>query len=359
MTATGGAERPASIPDGAPLAILHDHLDGGLRVETVIDLADACGHVLPTTDPTELGRWFHQGESGSLEQYLAAFTHTLAVMQTAAAVERIAFESVEDHARDGVVYAELRFDPGLSTRRGLDRREVIEAALAGMDRAYQVTGLRTHLIVTALRHGADSLEAASAAVRFAGAGVVGFDLAGPERGYPPDAHLPAIRAAHDAGLGITLHAGEGDGPESIWRALARCGAQRIGHGVHIADSTDFTPGGSISRLDRLAHRVRDQRIPLEVAVTSNLHTGAFASGHPFGALYAAGFNVSINTDNRLMSGVSARSEYDTVARTFGLTASDLGRITVAAIEAGFGPWPDRRRIIDTMVVPAYGLSRTG
>lgn len=359
MSARGGGDSPTSIPDGAPLAVLHDHLDGGLRVGTVIELADACGHALPTNDPTELGRWFHQGDSGSLEQYLAAFTHTLAVMQTAEAVERIAYESVEDHARDGVVYAELRFDPGLSTRRGLDRCEVIEAALAGMDRAYRATGLRTHLIVTALRHQDDSMDAASAAVRFAGAGVVGFDLAGPERGHPPDAHLPAIRAAQDAGLGITLHAGEGDGPESIWRALARCGAQRIGHGVHIADATDFTPGGSITRLDRLAQRVRDHRIPLEVAVTSNLHTGAFASGHPFGALHAAGFNVSINTDNRLMSGVSARSEYETVARMFGLEPSALGRITVAAIEAGFGPWPDRRRIIDTVVAPAYGLIPTG
>lgn len=338
----------------SPTAVLHDHLDGGLRVETVLELAEATGHRLPATDPDALGAWFDQGSSGSLERYLEAFVHTVGVMQTADAIERVAFEAVEDHARDGVVYAEVRFDPGLCTAGGLDRFDVVEAALAGLDRAARETGLRAYLIVTALRNLRDSEEAARAAVRFAGRGVVGFDLAGPERGHPPDVHLPAIRAARAAGLGITLHAGEGDGPHSIWRALTICGADRIGHGVHIADATDFD-GSTIRSLDRFATRVRDLRVPLEVAVTSNLHTDTYRDGHPLGALYRAGFNVSVNTDNRLMSGVTVSGEYEAAASAFGLSREDLGAMTVAAIEAGFGPWSDRRRLIDDVVRPGWGL----
>jgi adenosine deaminase len=341
--------------DGLPKAVLHDHLDGGLRVETVIELADACGHRLPSTDPGELADWFDRGASGTLERYLAAFTHTVAVMQTPEGLERIAFEAVEDHASDGVVYAEIRFDPGLCTRGSMDRVDVIEAVLAGFDRAERATGLRAFLIVTALRHLDDSRDAARAAVRFAGDGVVGFDIAGPERGHPPDVHLPAIRIARDAGLGITIHAGEGDGPHSIWRALARCDADRIGHGVHVADCTDFD-GTTIGALDPFAARVRDLRVPLEVSVSSNLDTGTYADGHPLGALYRAGFNVSINTDNRLMSGVTVSSEYALAMQRFGLTVGELGDITVRAIEAGFGPWPLRRRVIDEVVRPAWGMT---
>lgn len=340
-----------------PTAVLHDHLDGGVRVETVIELADAVGHRLPAASHEEIAAWFYQGSSDSLEAYLDAFTHTIAVMQTAEAIERVAFESVEDHARDGVVYAELRFDPSLCTARGLDRVTVLEAALAGIDRGARHTGLRAHLIVTALRNRPGSDETAAAAVRFAEEGVVGFDLAGPERGYPPDDHLPAIRAAREAGLGITLHAGEGDGPHSMWRAIAICGADRIGHGVRIAEVTDFD-GQRIGELDRFAERVRDLRIPLEISVTSNRHTGAYTDAHPLGALYRAGFNVSINTDNRLMSDVTVSGEYADAAARFGFTDADLGQVTIAAIEAGFGPWPHRKHLIDDVVKPAYGLGPT-
>jgi adenosine deaminase len=347
----------STIPRGLPVAVLHDHLDGGLRVGTLIELADDCGHRLPASDPTRLAEWFDGAASGSLEDYLDTFAHTVAVMQTPEGLERIAYEAVEDHAADGVVYAEIRFDPGLCTRGSMDRDGVIEAALAGFARAERTTGLRAHLVVTALRHLADSEDAARAAARFAGGGVVGFDIAGPERGHPPDAHLPAIRIARDAGLGITVHAGEGDGPHSIWRALARCGADRIGHGVHIADCTDFD-GVAISALDRFAERVRDLRVPLEVAVSSNVDTGNFAAAHPLGALHRAGFNVSINTDNRLMSGVTVSGEYGLAMESFGFTTQDLRDITVRAIEAGFGPWPQRRRLIEDVVVPAYEMAST-
>lgn len=339
---------------GLPKAVLHDHLDGALRVETVLELADEVGHLLPATDVDGLRRWFHQGESGSLERYLASFEHTIAVMQTADGVRRVAYEAAVDLAADGAVYAEVRFDPGLSTRRGLDRFDVLEAALDGLDAAAAETGLRCGLIVTALRHGSDSEDAAEAAIRFRTSGVVGFDLAGPEAGYPPDRHLPAIGMARRAGLGITIHAGEGDGPHSIWRAVALCGAQRIGHGARIAEDTDFD-GVRITRLGDVARRIRDHRIPLEIAVTSNVHTGMVRSPqvHPLGALHRAGFTVSINTDNRLMSGVTLADEYELAATAFGLTRADLRTMTVRAIEGGFGDWEERRRIIATVVEPAY------
>ncbi len=345
---------PAAPP--RPLVVLHDHLDGGLRPETALELADACGHVLPATDVASLRAWFHQGRSGSLERYLEAFVHTVGVMQTADAVERVAYEAATDLAADGVVYAEVRFDPGLCTVGDLDRFDVVEAALAGLSRARRDTDLAVYLVVSGLRHLGDTMEAARAAVRFREEGVVGFDIAGPEAGFPPDDHLPAIRTAADAGLGITLHAGEGAGPHSMWSALARCGAQRIGHGVRIIDDTDFD-GRAIHDLGRFATRVRDQRIPLEVAVTSNIHTATFDSAavHPFGALLAAGFNVSLNTDNRLMSDVTVSSEYELAREAFGLHEADLGIITVRALEAGFGPWPERRRIIEDVVRPAYGI----
>lgn len=339
-----------------PKAVLHDHLDGGLRVATVMDLADAAGHSLPETDEVKLARWFHQGQSGSLEQYLQAFEETIAVMQTPEAIERVASEAVDDLAADGVVYAEIRFDPGLFTRDGLSREDVIEATLSGFASASADRDIAVYGIVCALRHLGDSELAAEAAIRFHGDGVVAFDLAGPEAGFPPDLHLAAIRKIQTAGLGLTLHAGEGDGPHSVWRALALCGAQRIGHGVHLADDTDFD-GDRISKLGGVAERARDQQVPLEVAVTSNLHTGGYseATTHPLGALYRAGFNVSINTDNRLMSDVSVASEHALAKEAFGFSDSDLGVMTENAVRAGFGPWPERKRIIEQVVRPAYGL----
>lgn len=337
-----------------PKVVLHDHLDGGLRIDTIIELADAIGHRLPTSDSSELAAWFDQSSSESLEDYLGAFVHTTAVMQTQDAVERVAYEALSDLADDGVVYAELRFDPGLCTTGGLSRFDVVESALAGCARASTESGVPFGLIVSALRNRDDAELAADAAIRFKDQGVVAFDLAGPEAGFPPDAHLGAIRRFHQAGLGVTLHAGEGDGPHSIWRALALCHAHRIGHGVRIVEDTQVVDG-SIRRLGAFARRVRDQRIPLEVAITSNVDTGIVPTvdTHPFGALYRAGFNVTINTDNRLMSHTTMSREF-ACATDLGLSTRDLREVTIAALEAGFGPWPVRRRIIDEIVRPAYG-----
>jgi len=340
-----------------PKAVLHEHLDGGLRVSTILEIADEEGYgELPAHDEEGLRHWFFQGRSGSLERYLEAFRHTVAVMQTSDAVSRIAYEAAQDLARDGVVYAEVRFDPGLCTQRGLTREDVIEATLDGLARASRDTGIEISMIVSALRHQTDSVEVVKAAVPFIGNGVVGFDLAGPEKGFPPDDHLEACLVAREHGLGLTLHAGEADGAHSVWRALVLCGAQRIGHGVHVADDTDFD-GARIDVLGAFARRVRDHRVPLEIAITSNIHTASYpdAPSHPFGALLEQGFNVSINTDNRLMSGVSVSDEYFLAASTFGMDTATIGKVTVDAIEAGFGDWSKRRALIEDVVKPAYGL----
>lgn len=334
----------------APKAVLHDHLDGGLRPSTILELADEqCYTGLPEDEPDALAAWFYQGDAGSLESYLRAFDQTVAVLQTEAAISRAAFEAGIDLARDGVVYAEVRHGPSLSTRRGLTREAVLEAMIDGFDRARRDTGIVIYGIATALRHETDSADVARAAVRYSNRGVVAFDLAGPESGFPPDSHLEACKIATEGGLGLTLHAGESDGPHSMWRALALCGAQRIGHGVHVVDDAEERDG-ELTELGAFARRVRDHRIPLEVAITSNLDTGpwATAADHPFGALYRAGFNVSINTDNRLMSATSMTREYTLAAETFGLSDQDLRGITVRAIEAGFGDWDVRREIIEAI-----------
>lgn len=330
-----------------PKAVLHDHLDGGLRPETILELADEHGYTgLPASDADGLAKWFHQGESGSLEAYLKAFEETISVMQTESAISRVAYEAGVDLQADGVVYAELRCGPSLLMRRGLSREAVLEAMLDGFERAQRDSGIAIYAIATALRQESDSVDVARAASRYVGRGVVAFDLAGPEMGFSPDVHLEACRISRETGLGLTLHAGESDGPNSMWRALALCGAQRIGHGVHVVQDADLEHG-TLSNLGSFARRVRDHRIPLEVAITSNLHTGSWEtpSEHPFGALHAAGFNVSINTDNRLMSGVSLSDEYALAATTYGLSANDLNEITVRAIEAGFGDWTVRSRLI--------------
>ncbi len=338
-----------------PKAVIHDHLDGGVRVETILELAEAQGYTgLPATDVAELADWFDQGRSGSLERYLEAFDHTVAVMSSEESIQRIAYETGMDLAADGVVYAEVRFGPSLHTIHGLTREAAIEAVLDGFAAAQRETGMVLYAIASALRQEADSEEVVRAAIPYLNRGLVGFDLAGPEAGFPADDHLAACRLAREAGLGLTIHAGEADSAASIWRAVARCGATRVGHGVRIADETDFD-GNTITSLAPLARRIRDHRIPLEVSITSNLDTSAFPSvdEHPFGALYRSGFTVTINTDNRLMSRVSLSDEYELAATTFDLGASDLAEITVNALEAGFGDWPERRRLIDEVVRPAY------
>ena len=328
-----------------PKVELHNHLDGGLRAQTVIELADAIGYTeLPTTDLAALEDWFDQGDSGSLEAYLESFDHTIAVMQTAGAIERVAYEAGVDLAADGVVYAEIRFAPWLNTRKGLAREDVLEAALNGLRRATGDTGIELRLIVDAMRNQDHSLDDARAAIRFAGQGVVAFDLAGPEIGFPPDDHLAACRLVAEYGLALTIHAGEAAGPDSIHRALARCGAQRIGHGIRIVDDITVA-GGEAVEFGRVASVVRDRQIPLEVCPHSNLHTlGLSPAQHPIGLLYRSGFNVTLNTDNRLMSRVSLTDEFAFVVEHHGFLEQDLERVTIAALDGAFVDQATRHRL---------------
>ncbi|HSF85614.1 MAG TPA: adenosine deaminase [Acidimicrobiia bacterium] len=338
-----------------PKAVLHDHLDGGLRVGTILELADAAGYTgLPAATEDGLAEWFHQGESGSLVEYLAAFDQAVAVMQTPEALSRIAYECLLDHAAENVVYAEIRFAPALHTRAGLSLEAIIEAVIDGMHRARRETGVAFGVLIDALRHQGPADAVVRAAIPFLHTGVVGFDLSGPEAGHPPDEHLAECRLARESGLGLTLHAGEAAGPESIWRAYGRCHAQRIGHGVRIVEDT-IRREGEIVACGELARTIRDHRVLLEVCPTSNLHTGIAPSPeeHPLGALYRAGFNLSISTDNRLMSDVTMTDEYFLAVVHHGFNAADLAAVTVNALEAGFGDWPERRRLRDEVVIPAY------
>ncbi len=314
----------------APKVLLHDHLDGGLRPGTVLELARAIGHDLPADDVEGLADWFHQADRGAdLPRYLEAFGHTVAVMQTSEAIERVARECAEDLDLDGVVYAEVRFAPELSTAGGLQIGEVLEAIAAGFAAGPATITMRT--LVCAMRQEDRSEEAFEAAAAARHLGVVGIDLAGPEAGFPASRHARAIERAREAGLHVTLHAGEADGPASIADALDQ-GAERLGHGVQIVDdiASDGTPGP-------VASRVLAGAIPLELCPTSNVHTGLADSvaDHPFDRLRRSGFAVTLNTDNRLMSGVSASSEAGAVVASFGYDLDDLQSLTRTAIDAAF------------------------
>src|ERR687896_2073272 len=271
----------------APKVLLHDHLDGGLRPRTVIDLAAHAGYrELPTTDPDELARWFTLGaDRKALELYLEGFRHTVAVMQTRDAIERVAAECVEDLAADGGGYAEIRMAPELLTDGGLTLEESTEAMLAGLRHGAEGRPITVGLIITAMRQAAKSVEIAELAVRHRDEGVVGFDIAGPEAGYPPSRHLDAFQLIARENFHNTIHAGEGFGLPSIWEALQICGAERLGHGVRIVDDISVRDDGRVA-LGRLAALVRDKRVPLELCPTSNVHTGAAASieEHPIDLL---------------------------------------------------------------------------
>jgi adenosine deaminase len=339
----------------APKALLHDHLDGGLRPATVLELADRIGHPLPATDPAALGAWFvDAANSGSLERYLQTFAHTVAVMQTEQSLYRVAFECAQDLAADGVVYAEVRYAPEQHLEAGLSLDQVVEAVDAGFvagcaDAAAAGRPIRIGTLLTAMRHAARSHEIAELVVRYRDAGVVGFDIAGAEAGYPPTRHLDAFEYLQRENAHFTIHAGEAFGLPSIWQAIQWCGADRLGHGVRIVD--DIT--GSV--LGRLASYVRDKRIPLELCPSSNVQTGAAPSigEHPIGLLRDLRFRVTVNTDNRLMSGTSMSREMALLVDAFGYGWSELQWFTVNAMKSAFIPFDERLSIINEVIKPAY------
>jgi adenosine deaminase len=354
-----GAPRPAvdlATIRRAPKVLLHDHLDGGLRPRSVIELAAEAGYrELPTTDPDELARWFTLGaDRKSLELYLEGFRHTLAVMQSRDAIERVAAECVEDLAADGVVYAEIRMAPELLTDGGLTLDEATQAMLTGLRRGAEGRPITVGLLITAMRQAAKSVEIAELAVRHRDEGVVGFDIAGPEAGYPPTRHLDAFHLIARENFHFTIHAGEGFGLPSIWEALQWCGAERLGHGVRIVDDIVVRPDGRVA-LGRLAAYVRDRRVPLEMCPTSNVHTGAAPSiaEHPIDLLRRLRFRVTVNTDNRLMSGITLSSEFATLASTFGIGLDDMEWLTLNAMKSAFWPFDGRLRIINEQIKPGF------
>jgi adenosine deaminase len=344
----------------APKVLLHDHLDGGLRPRTVIELAAESGYRdLPTTDPDALEEWFFQGKpDSSLELYLEAFAHTVGVMQTPEALERVAAECAEDLAADGIVYAEVRFAPELHLQQGLSLDEVVNAVLAGLRRGAEGRDITMGLLLCAMRQAARSVEIAELAIRHRDNGVLGFDMAGPEAGYPPTRYLDAFQLITHENFHFTLHAGEAFGLPSIWEALQWCGAERLGHGVRIVDDITIQPDGHV-KLGRLAAYIRDTRVPIEMCPTSNVHTGAVRSieDHPIDLLRRLRFRVTVNTDNRLMSGISLTDEFAALARTFGIGLDDMEWLTLNAIKSAFLPFDGRIRIINEQVKPGYARLR--
>jgi adenosine deaminase len=355
------AALPEDVVRRAPKALLHDHLDGGLRPTTIIDLAAQSGYdALPSSDPAELERWFvESADSGSLERYLETFAHTVGVMQTREALARVASECAQDLAADGCVYAEVRFAPELHVTQGLARTEVVEAVLDGFREGEALAAaaghpIRVRALLTAMRTAARSREIAELVVQYRDAGVVGFDIAGAEAGFPPTRHLDAFEYLRRENAHFTIHAGEAFGLPSIWEAIQWCGADRLGHGVRIVD--DITTGDDgIPVLGGLAAYVRDCRIPLEMCPSSNIQTGAADSvaAHPITMLKELRFRVTVNTDNRLMSGTSMSREMQLLVDEAGWTLADLRWATSNAMKSAFLPFDERLEIIESVVKPGY------
>ncbi|OIV38564.1 adenosine deaminase [Mangrovactinospora gilvigrisea] len=355
----------------APKVLLHDHLDGGLRPSTIVELAAEQGYrgLPPGTagDPGALGAWFREAaDSGSLERYLETFAHTVAVMQTRDGLARVACDAAEDLAADGVVYAEVRYAPEQHLEQGLTLDEVVGAVNEGFregERRARAAGsrIRVGTLLTAMRHAARSLEIAELANRHRDDGVVGFDIAGAEAGHPPTRHLDAFEYLKRENNHFTIHAGEAFGLPSIWQALQWCGADRLGHGVRIIDDIKVTEGreggaaGEGAELGRLAAYVRDKRIPLEMCPTSNLQTGAASSyaAHPIGLLRRLLFRVTVNTDNRLMSGTSMSREFAHLVDAFGYGLDDMQWFTVNAMKSAFIPFGERLAMINDVIKPGY------
>src|SRR5246500_2533320 len=344
-----------------PKVLLHEHLDGVLRPQTVIDLAKETKYTeLPTSDPEALGQWFHQGANkGSLAKYLEGFAHTIAVMQTEEALERVAYEQAEDLSQDGVIYFETRFAPIFHTRKGLTHQQVVAAVLKGLERGRKDFGVSSGLIICAMRNLDVSLEMAELAVDFRGRGVVGFDLAGEEGGYPPKKHVDAFHYIQRENFNITIHAGEGFGKESIWQAIQYCGAHRIGHGTRLIDDIAVADGKAV-KLGDLAQYVLDKRIPLEICLISNVHTGAARSlsDHPFKIFFQEKFRVTLNTDNRLMSDTTMSKEFEAARDAFGLSIEDFEKITINAMKSAFLPYHQRCDFIYSVIKPGYAKVRS-
>lgn len=344
-----------------PKVLLHDHLDGGLRPQTIIDLATELKYKkLPTKDPGELGKWFHRGANkGNLVEYLQGFEHTCAVMQTKDGLEQVAYEMMEDMKNDGVVYVETRFAPVYHRTMGLYYEDSVNAVLSGLEKGKRDFGVGYGLILCGMRNMKDTLDIAELAVNFRNEGVVGFDLAGEEGGYPPKKHIDAFQHIQRANFNITIHAGEAFGKDSIWQAIQWCGAHRIGHATRLLEDIVLDSDGNVLSFGELAQYVLDKRIPLEICLLSNVHTGAVdkIENHPFGILYKEKFRVTLNTDDRLMSDTTMTKEFLTAIQYFNLNFEDFEKITINAMKSAFIPYKERLHYIYDVIKPGYQKMR--
>ncbi|MEN5075175.1 adenosine deaminase [Isoptericola cucumis] len=356
------------IPD-LPKVLLHDHLDGGLRPQTVLELADEVGHEVPARDADALGAWFVEAaDSGSLVRYLETFDHTIAVMQTPEALARVAREAVLDLAADGVVYAEQRWAPEQHLQRGLALEATVEAVQSGIDEGIREAAARGQTIrvgqlVTAMRHTDRWQEIAELAVAHRDRGVVGFDIAGPEDGFPPSRHAGIWRFLAEQNFPVTVHAGEAAGLDSIAQAVHLGQADRLGHGVRIVEDITFhesfdDDGERLAELGPLAHWVRDHQITLEVCPVSNLQTDAApgatsVADHPITRLKELDFAVALSTDNRLMSRTSMSHEMTRLVTEAGWTIDDLADVTLTAAWSAFVHHDERRELVDELILPGY------
>ena len=353
-----------------PKISLHDHLDGGLRPQTIIDLAAEIGYELPADNAKELGEWFNAAaSSGSLPKYLECFDHTIAVMQTPEALQRIAKEYVLDLANDGVIYGEVRWAPEQHLRNGLTLDEVVDAVQDGLEEGARIVDeqggyIRTGQIITAMRHADRSLEIAELAVRHRADGVVGFDIAGAENGFPASNHKAAFDYLAGELFPVTVHAGEADGVESIRDAIVSGRALRLGHGVRLIEDIMFSrteDDTDVVELGPVAEWVNDRGIALEICPSSNLQTGAISmlgdkmSDHPFDVFYDLGFAVTVSTDNRLMSGTTLTRELELLVDTFGYGIEDLEVFMTTAAEHSFQPIHDREELIE-VIQEAYAAA---
>ncbi|GAB3384808.1 adenosine deaminase [Humibacter soli] len=346
-----------------PKVSLHDHLDGGLRPETIVELADDIGLDLPQTDPDALRDWFaEKSDSGSLVEYLKTFDVTTAVMQTRDGLARVAREFVLDLAADGVIYGEIRWAPEQHLARGLSLDHAVEAVQSGLDQGVadvRANGMsiRVGQLVTAMRHADRALEIAQLAVRHRDAGVVGFDIAGAEAGFPPANHRVAFDYLAEQYFPTTVHAGEADGLASIQSALIDGRALRLGHGVRLAEDITVERQDDENiyvSLGRLSQWVKDREIALELSPSSNLQTGAIEAwgddllDHPFDLLYQLGFCVTVNTDNRLMSSTTLTRELSLLADAFGYDLDDLETFQLNAARSAFLPIEDREDLAEAI-----------
>ncbi|WP_081844706.1 adenosine deaminase [Cellulomonas sp. URHE0023] len=354
----------ALIP-GLPKVLLHDHLDGGLRPQTIVEIAAEVGHQLPASDAETLGTWFYDSaSSGTLPRYLETFDHTIAVMQTEEHLRRVARESAIDLAADGVVYAEQRYAPEQHLRGGLSLQQVVDAVQQGFaegvaEAAAQGRSIRIGTLITAMRHADRWDEIAALTLANRDNGVVGFDIAGAEDGFPPSRHLSAFHTLRDAHFPVTVHAGEAAGYDSISEAVHLAQAARIGHGVRIVDDVATDELGD--RLGLLAHWVRDRPVPLELCPSSNVQTGGAVSvgEHPVTRLKRLGFAVTVNTDNRLQSRTSLTRELTLLVQEAGWTLDDLRDVTVTAASHTFLHHDERQALLENVILPAYAAARPG